>query len=413
MEIDIEISETMTSGVYGNENRYVRISKKLREEYNIELYSFINLEAKNNCFVCLQVFPAYTEDVEKACNSLFVTRSTYLILEKTESKGNVVIDTTEQISLGCDPEMLLVRDGKEVVRCSSFFKKEGDVGNDGFALELRPLPGIAPEAVTNTLYSLIKKARRMINSTVPQPERVRMVGTSFIRGPNYEQYMKPTQGLWNTTNTLPYYTTGFHLHFGIPIYLLRAKEPDIRQVINYIIRVLDFYVGVPSIVLEEAEENQRRSNITIGYGKPGDYRLNYTTLEYRVPGGFNLRHPMLSCGLIGMGATVVEDVFYRLKHYTSNFKRCSILDINTDLKKIYPNIPSKEDIFRLIMAPTTTHALSYTDNIYKDLSSMLTFSSKEQSINDYFNLISQRTKINKDIETNWENYYEHKHCATA
>ena len=85
----------------------------------------------------------------------------------------------------------------------------------------------------------------------------------------------------------------------------------------------------------------------------------------------------------------------------------------TDLKKIYPNIPSKEDIFRLIMAPNTTHALSYTDKIYKDLSSMLTFGSKKQSINDYFNLISQRTKINKDIENNWENYYEHKHCATA
>jgi len=391
MEVELEKSNFMTNSKYTNEEGTVRISKKLRNKYSLKLYSFVNFDTEENKSVCLQVLPAYTEDVEKNSDALFVTDTVYDLLKKEVVTNALVV--TDNLTLGCDPELLLIKNGNEIVKASWYFGKTGVVGNDGHILEFRPPPSTNEETLRDTLYSLIKRARVMINNTIPEGDKIRMVGSSYKKGVD--------------KSDLPFYTTGFHLHFGIPPILINPKLPHIKLLIDQVVKILDYYVGIPSIILEKNEEALRRSSINIQYGKPGNYRLNFPTLEYRVPGGYNLRHPILACGLIGLGAVVVEDVITRIKHCTDNFKNPLEIQNADDIRELYPNLPPTEDIFRLILTPKTEYARTYIDNIYKDVSKMITFDKRKKSICDYFDLLTnKKIELTGDIENNWENYYE-------
>lgn len=393
MEIELEKSAFMSNSKHTNEEKTVRISKKLRSKHDLKLYSFVSFNTEDNQPVCLQVLPAYTEDVEKNSDALYVTENTYNLLKKEIVINSLV--ATDNLTLGCDPELFLIKDGKELVKASWYFNKSGVVGNDGHILEFRPPPSTDEKVLRDTLYTLVKKTRSMIDVTIPEANRIRLIGSSYRKGFD--------------TSDLPFYTTGFHLHFGIPPVLIAPQTHHIKLLIDQIVKILDYYVGLPSIILEENDEALRRSSINIKYGKPGSYRLNFPTLEYRVPGGFNLRHPILACGLIGLGAVVIEDVITRIKHCTDNFK--NLLEIQTadDIRELYPNLPPTVDIFRLMLTPTTTAARAYMDSIYKDISKMITFDKRKQSICDYFDLLkAEKTEIPSDIETNWENYYESK-----
>lgn len=393
MEIEIEKSLLMTNSKYENEEKTVRVSKKLRSKHNLSLYSFVNFETENKQSVCLQILPAYTEDVEVNSDTLFVTENTYRLLKKEVDTNTLV--ATDNLTLGCDPELLLIKNGHEIIKASWYFNKNGVIGNDGHILEFRPPPSTDEKVLRDTLYSLIKRTRVLINNVIPEGNKVRLVGSSYKKG--YEQI------------DLPFYTTGFHLHFGIPPVLINPRMAHIKLLIDQVVKVLDYYVGIPSIILEEDEEALRRSSIHVQYGKPGNYRLNFPTLEYRVPGGYNLRHPILACGLIGLGAVVVEDVITRIKHCTDDFKNPMEIQTADDIRGLYPNLPPTEDIFRLILTPKTDYARTYIDSIYKDVSKMITFEKRKQSICDYFDLLTNRTtKLTDDIENNWENYYEPK-----
>jgi len=74
-------------------------------------------------------------------------------------------------------------------------------------------------------------------------------------------------------------TTGMHIHVGY-------DNPDPETSLE-IIRAMDLFLGVPSVILDPDVERRKM------YGKAGDYRLKSYGVEYRVLSGYFLNNDEL------------------------------------------------------------------------------------------------------------------------
>jgi hypothetical protein len=160
------------------------------------------------------------------------------------------------------------------------------------------------------------------------------------------------------------------------------------------------YVGVLSIIPEGSIDSGRRCAPFVSYGKVGDYRIDYRTLEYRVPGGALMKHPILAKGLISIGATVIEDAISRISEYTNGFDNTGSPSLIDDLSKLYPNIPDTESLFKIICTPDISIAKKHMNNIIKDISQMIGFNDRAGSINEFINNIENN--FDSNIDLNWQ-----------
>jgi len=197
---------------------------------------------------------------------------------------------------------------------------------------------------------------------------------------------------------------GYHVHFGLPQFLLRAS-PETHIFLAYMVNILDYYVGIPAIMPEGSEDFRRRSPRFSRYGKPGDHRADLMTLEYRVPGGHLLRHPILSSGILAISIVVMKDMLSRLRVYTNGFTKPSPFKCYTDLRFLYPSLPSRQEVYDCIVSETTGKALTHIDTILKDISSMIGYKENEDAIIRYFDYVlaymSKNKKFSESIEINW------------
>jgi hypothetical protein len=199
---------------------------------------------------------------------------------------------------------------------------------------------------------------------------------------------------------------GFHIHFGLPNFLLDYNSPIIYNLLVKMAYILDYYVGIPSILPEGEEDYRRRSQRFSQYGKAGDFRTdNKVTMEYRVPGGHLLRHPILTAGLLAMSRTLMKDLLSRLKRRTNNFSNLDVLKKYEDIKEFYPRIPDRSQVYSTISSEKIGKAVSYVDKIYEDFTQMVSYSTDEKHIRNYFGYVvgylSHGHKFTESIEHNW------------
>ena len=384
MKVNIKISEVMTS-LKHTEHRTIRIPKSYRTHLHVEAGEFIHLRTKAGKTLSLVVKPAFFADACEMSETSFVTKETFNRLDMEETA--VEIDTVEGITLGCDPECIMMDSaGRVLSACNhNIGTKTTDVGQDGMLLEFRPAPSLHEEEVVNNLYKLVIKARDIINMsrTIPDPNNVRLVARS-----HYDKV-----------------SVGFHLHFGIPRELINRQLPTIYAV-NQIVKALDYYLAVPCVLLE-GDDYIRRSAIHIPYGKPGEYRLEYPTLEYRVLGGHLMRHPILALGAMAIGAMVVEDAVSRIRIFTDNYTNCERLSSHNEFRELYPNLPEDPmDVCRALCRQSVDRARQYTASILKDYEFMLTHRAHAHNIVAFVEYIMSNRHISDDIEINWRTYYE-------
>ncbi len=119
-----------------------------------------------------------------------------------------------------------------------------------------------------------------------------------------------------------------------------------------------------------------------------------------------LRHPILTQGLIALGATVVEDIVSKIKMYTNGFKQLYWMHNDERLKEIYPNILTTREMYTLMCSPDASAAKGYLDTIYNDVSNMIGFNERKNELNAFFHHIDANIQYNNNIETNWRNFYE-------
>jgi hypothetical protein len=387
MELNINISPTMNKENGWNDEyecRIIRIPLICRDEHNLKIGEFLYLRTTTGGVKMLQIAEAYKEDVLRSPNCSYVTTEVEHELFTKNCCANGV-SRVANITLGCDPEAFLIdNNSRNIVAAHRFMRKYGDVGHDGLLIEFRPNPSVSAEEVCNNLWALIKKARWMLNA-YSEGNRILMVAGSS----------------WNGL------TAGFHLHYGMPRGLL-GNHPNVDMVARLMTVAFDYYVGVPSIIPEGNVDITRRTVKFVDYGKPGGYCLDNRTFEFRMPGGVNMKHPLLARGLLALGATVAEDVASRINTCTNNFMNLNELTSEVDLRVLYPNLPDIHTFYGIICNPDISAAKAHFQQIKYDVRQMLGYEQRAEAVESYFKCIEDGIEFGNNIEQNWGEFYNEK-----
>lgn len=385
MTVRVKISSIMSAPetpLGTNEDRYIRLPREMREELRVKPGQFLSLEGINGSVVNLQVHRSYLEDAFEDVEAAYVSRFTY---QHLEVKKISTVKPHDDILLGCDPEFFIVnRRNGATISASHFFPHNRDVGSDCGLAELRPRPAYTEKELVHNINQLLKQANQKIQDRYMwRKEPIEMVAASN----------------WNNASA------GFHVHYGMPLHFLDVTYPNSKINLARMVNVLDYYVGIPSILPEGEDDAQRRSGWRNRYGKPGDYRADLMTLEYRVPGGHLLRHPELSSGLISISKVVMKDMLSRLAAYAHRYEEGVDLRSYENLKELYPHLPSRENVFEAITASRTYVSLKHTDKIFDDLRKMVGFNDEAESIIRYFDYVIGNIKGDKkyseSLDLNW------------
>ena len=401
MEIPVKVSKRMDNVEDILESRTIKVPRELREYHKLVLGDFVAIRTGSGRLISLAVEKAFDEDVKADSQCAYVTSRIHPLIIRGASES-CELDLVSGITLGCDPELMVIdRNTGDLISSQYFFglKKWGVVGFDGLLLEFRPMPSTSEAVVVDNMYNLIASARSYLNTCKMFPNTM-MAGISSYHG-------KAAVARNITAGTAMYQpntkiTAGFHLHYGIPNEILGWQKNFVAQ---QLVKALDYYVGIPSVVPEGYGDSYRRTVQGCEYGKPGMFRLDHRTLEYRTPGAALMKHPILAQGLIGLGAVVIEDICSRVKTITSGFTQLTEIANDSDIRILYPNIPPVMEIFRAICSPTIDVAKSHLAIIRKDVENMVGFAGRADSINNFFDNIETVFPI--DVEENWWRYKNH------
>jgi len=203
-----------------------------------------------------------------------------------------------KILVGADPEIFAKKEGKLVsayglltgTKHAPQIVDKGAVQIDGMALEFNINPAAnEQEFLTNieTVMSIMQK----------------MSGAEFAIQPVAdfgEEYMKtqpkealelgcdPDFNAWNVAvnprpnGDRPFRTAAGHIHIGF----CDDGEPENMFYLEYVsefVRELDFYLGLPSLFLDNHADSSRRREL---YGKAGAFRPKVYGVEYRTLSNF-------------------------------------------------------------------------------------------------------------------------------
>jgi hypothetical protein len=400
MDIHIEVSKSMDNTEGAIEFRTIKVPKDLRESAGLTLGDFLAVRRiDNGQWISLFIEKAFDDDAKANSLSAYVTSRIYPIIAKG---GFCKVEPVNGITLGCDPELMVIDKNTGDLISAQYFlklKKLGPVGYDGLLLEFRPLPSTDEAVVIDNIYNLIASARTSLNACKMFPNTM-LAGISAFHGKTaVARNIKNNTALYQSNTSV---TAGFHLHYGVPKAILGWQKNFVAQ---QVVKALDYYVGIPSIIPEGYGDSYRRTVQGLGYGKPGMFRLDHLTLEYRTPGAALMKHPILAQGLIGLGAVVIEDIVSRVKTITNGFTQLNEIANDADIRILYPNIPPVMEIFHAICSPTVDVAKSHLATIRKDVEKMVGFAARANSINNFFNNIE--TVFPYDVEENWWRYKNH------
>lgn len=378
MQIDIKISEEMDARAAkgSNERRLIRMPMEFRELYEFDLGDFVYLRTQEGDVISLAVEQAFEFDVNKDPLSAYLTSEVYQKIMRSQCSA-VDIELVDGITLGCDPELFLVDRTQGLIGANRIFRKFDPIGHDGVLLELRPLPSTEDSVVANNLRNMLITARGLINAA---------------KNVNGNNVVILARSAYNTV------TAGFHLHYGLPAPMLGISK---RFIADQLVKVLDYYVGIPSIIPEGNSDTYRRTVPYMAYGKPGNYRIDNRTLEYRVPGGVLMSHPCLAQGILALGAVVMEDIISRVRAVTDNFSNLKAVSDDTHIREIYPNIPPVMEIFRVICNPDIGPAHGHLGQINSDIGKMVGYRRRHAAVNAFMNCVNSKTQFSMEVEKNW------------
>ena len=403
MDIPIQVSSRMDKAeAPALEAQTIRMPRDLRQMMEFPVGSWLTIRAADGNPISLVVERAYEEDAKADSIKAYVTTETFQHIARQQTQSCDIVDLVDGITLGCDPELMVIdRNTGDLVSAQYFFglQKWGAVGYDCLLLEFRPLPSTLESVVVDNMYSLISAARTALNTSKMYPSTMMAGISSFTGRAAVARNVQNNTAMIQPNTKL---TAGFHLHYGLPKEILGYQK---KFVANQVVKALDYYVGIPAVIPEGYGDSYRRTVQGIEYGKPGMFRIDHRTLEYRTPGAALMKHPILAKGLIGLGAVVIEDIVSRIKAITHNFTQLNEIATDADIRILYPNIPPVMSIFQSICSPTTDVAKSHLATIRKDVENMVGYARRAESVNNFFDNIE--TPFSIDVEDNWWRYKNH------
>jgi len=406
MKLNVRVSRQMMSpkAPFGQLEQYVvRIPGHLRRSLGIHVGETLYMKTTDNGNLVLTVYPALSQDEWYDSESAFVVKRIFdrVNLENKKKTESNLKPVEGGISLGCDPEFVLVDTSTGlVVRANSIVGGGlySKIGSDDGLVEIRPDPAMNEHQLVENMRELIVGAKEKVDQTMEgaklrknkswyAEKELCFEGHSFKKG-----YKKP-------------FYCGFHLHFGLhPRLRIGKKNVNYRAVECFLastVMALDYFVAIPAVIPETENDSFRRLNGK--YGQPGDFKHNkFFTLEYRVPGGYHMRSPLLSKGLISLGALAVEDIMTKAQEITNGFTKLSKLSSYVQMRELYPQLPD----YKILKQALTSKDVNLAKELFKDLASklefMIRYEDRKEALAPFIDyLISGNYNISANIEDNW------------
>ncbi len=256
--------------------------------------------------------------------------------------------------IGSDPEFLFVKDGS-LYNASNLYSGTGmndEIGVDGHAstAELRP------KAKTNPIehFNEIEKNLKKVYS------KVKSMGITTLAG------SKKFGDI-----------IGGHIHFG-NVYI-HANDGTLTN--KDIVNILDLYLGLPLMMVEEEKES---SNRKLSYGQLSDVRKQPHGFEYRTPSSWLVSRGITKSALC-LAYTVMDAYLQNGKKiYNESIYRGTIdrIKFNKTNKKYYSQL------------------MGY---VYHKIKQMPLYGTYHKEINSLFSMIKLGMvwKSNADIFSNW------------
>ena len=258
-----------------NENSLVRMSKVSRDvmgfKNKVELYPNSNAEDRLRGSVLLDIFHAFSSDIEGArANGVseeelsrvgFVTTKTYNRILGVGNKKTNTIWITEDINdtvVGADPEFLLFDKNNRVVRANSVLSFTSPIGCDGAMAEIRPKPAISPEEIMDNILTLLT------NKGYTDPIK----DFSWMAGCYYKDDIRD-------------YPIGGHIHIGNPVKVAEIPMERRMGLFKSLNKILDELLAIPMIKIDGDDLGRaRRTESAMGkYGYFGEFRPHQGRLE--------------------------------------------------------------------------------------------------------------------------------------
>jgi len=210
-----------------------------------------------------------------------------------------------EILLGCDPEVFVRNSGVPVsahklipgTKVAPYKVKDGAVQVDGHALEFNIHPA---DSEASFLYNIQQVMQRLQDMLPPNH------GIDIVPSMRFDwEYLKSLPAEANELGCDPDYnaytgeinprpdgatnlrTAAGHIHIG---WTKDAEKDDPAHVekCRTLVRQLDFFLGIPSVILDQDKERRTL------YGCAGAYRIKPYGVEYRVLSNFWLKSPALT-----------------------------------------------------------------------------------------------------------------------
>lgn len=217
----------------------------------------------------------------------------------------------KEFLIGADPEFICVNGGK-VVQAGHFVTGDDRFGMDGngWTFEARPEPSPNPFVLTNNIRKIF--LQKLIQDN-------RFCGYEWLSGSYHPQGVHDVRD----------FPLGGHIHFGIKKSLIGYKESC---------QILDSYVGLPTILLEDVNEGLARREDG-DYGFASDFREQPYGFEYRTPSSW-LSSPYVATGVLCLAKMVMYEVLNnsRFKFLGANYNK-EFVNMDTDgLREHFPTI---------------------------------------------------------------------------
>ena len=359
-------------------NESIFMSSETMKNFGIKKGDMIKIKTDEiNKFIDMKALEISGEEVCKDVG--YITKHVYVRVAGNSISRNKI----DVITLGCDPEFFLFssQGSEDFGRIMAYKRKHSICGRDigldgaGYIGEFRPPPAENELELTNNISKLINQTKYMLNEAQKE-DILRQDSRWTLKALSY----------YGKHNGRP---AGFHVHLGLPPAVLRSKVA-----LSNLVSVLDYFVGIPCLGIDREylrriyREGFRHSGY---YGKPMNYKWGSVTLEYRFPGGYHLRHPDLTRGLIGMSHMVAEDFLARTK---------VVGTFEVKPKLIY-RTPPIDSIKEATLSVKDPRLDGWIQDISTKVEKMITYQKHKSSVEAFLTIAREEKEVNPDILQNW------------
>jgi hypothetical protein len=209
-------------------------------------------------------------------------------------------------SIGCDPELMLIREGKlisalPIIRGRKRRQQRvrgGTIMSDNVLAEFTIPPARTKKEFTAKIRTVLHSLKEVVGKDIqlvaipsasfPQEELEDEEAKRFGCDPDFDAWSCSMNEISSDAALKRFRCAGGHVHIGHPF----IKDSDKARI--EFTKMVDVFLGIPSILIDNHKDSLNRRSL---YGKAGAHRPKKYGIEYRALSNFWISNPFLT-GLV-------------------------------------------------------------------------------------------------------------------